>query len=103
MRRMPFALLLLVLALGAQPLVATYLLRYVTANLALHEQYQGEFSCFSESRMRSTRCPQVPPLTSAPGTYAEQVVISQPLTLRGVSYNSSGNWSQVVSLCRARL
>jgi hypothetical protein len=93
---MHFALLLLVLVPGAQPLVAvTY---YVTHSpTLLCTNNKSDYSIFITIQDAVNQVPAGSTINVCPGTYAEQVVISQPLTLRGVSYNnSSGNSSQAV-------
>jgi parallel beta-helix repeat protein len=92
---MHFALLLLVLALGAQPLVATTYYVTLQPTLPCTSNTKG-ISMFFRIQDAVNQVPAGSTINICPGTYAEQVVISQPLTLRGVSYNSSGNSSQVV-------
>jgi parallel beta-helix repeat protein len=87
MRRLHFALLSLVLVLGSQPLVAvTY---YVTPNLQPCSSLKSGFVIFPSIQYAVTNAPAGSTINVCPGTYAEQVVISQPLTLRGVSYGGS--------------
>jgi hypothetical protein len=93
MRRLHFALLSLVLVLAAQPLFATTY--YVSTN-------QPPVPCASEKsgwvvfpsiQYAVTHVPEGATINICPGTYSEQVTISRPLTLQGVSY---GNSSHVV-------
>ncbi len=88
MRRVHFALLFLVLLLGAQPLVAvTY---YVTHSpVSLCTNNKTGYSIFITIQDAVTQVPAGSTINVCPGTYAEQVIISQPLTLRGVSYGKS--------------
>jgi hypothetical protein len=92
MRRLHFALLFLVLVLAAQPLVAvTY---YVTHQpTLLCTSSKSPYSIFITIQEAVTQVPAGSTINVCPGTYPEQVVISQPVTLRGVSY---GGQSQVV-------
>jgi hypothetical protein len=92
MRRLHFALLFLVLVLAAQPLVAvTY---YVTHQpTLLCTSSKSPYSIFITIQDAVTQVPAGSTINVCPGTYPEQVVISQPVTLRGVSY---GGQSQVV-------
>jgi hypothetical protein len=92
MRRLHFALLFLVLVLAAQPLVAvTY---YVTHQpTLLCTSSKSPYSIFITIQDAVTQVPAGSTINVCPGTYVEQVVISQPVTLRGVSY---GGQSQVV-------
>jgi hypothetical protein len=82
MRRLHFALLSLVLVLAAQPLVAaTY---YVgTCKSGAYANISGAVALV----------PAGSTIDVCPGTYNEQVTISKPLTLRGISY---GNSSQAI-------
>jgi len=88
MRRLHFALLSLALVLGAQPLVAvTY---YVTQPLSPPcTSNTSGFVIFPSIQYAVTHAPEGSTINVCPGTYAEQVIISQPLTLRGVSYGDS--------------
>jgi hypothetical protein len=92
MQRLHFALLFLALALGAQPLVAvTY---YVTHQpTLLCTSSKSSYSIFITIQDAVNQVPAGSTINVCPGTYPEQVVISQPVTLRGVSY---GGQSQVV-------
>jgi hypothetical protein len=86
------ALLSLLLILFAQPLVATTY--YVTAPLAPPcTTKTGGFVTFPSIQYAVTHAPEGSTINICPGTYYEQVTISQPLTLKGVSYNNS---SQVI-------
>jgi parallel beta-helix repeat protein/putative cofactor-binding repeat protein len=88
MRRLHFALLSLVLVLVAQPLFATTY--YVTPPLANPcTSAKGGFEVFPSIQYAVTHVPEGSTINICPGTYYEQVTISQPLTLRGVSYGNS--------------
>jgi hypothetical protein len=92
MRRLHFALLSLVLVLAAQPLLATTY--YVTPPLGYPcTSEKGGFVVFPSIQYAVTHVPKDSTINICSGTYYEQVTISQPLTLRGVSYNNS---SQVI-------
>ncbi len=92
MRRLHFALLSLVLVLAAQPLFATTY--YVTPPLApACTSAKGGFVIFPSIQYAVTHVPEGSTINICAGTYYEQVTISQPLTLQGVSYNNS---SQVI-------
>jgi parallel beta-helix repeat protein len=89
---MHFALLSLVLVLGAQPLVATTY--YVTLQpLSPCTSNKSGISMFFSIQDAVDSVPAGSTINVCSGTYAEQVVISKPLTLRGVSY---GNADQAV-------
>jgi hypothetical protein len=93
MRRFQFALLSLVLVLAAQPLFATTY--YVSTN-PLPPPCTSEksgFVIFPSIQYAVTHVPEGATINICPGTYGEQVTISQSLTLRGVSY---GNSSKVI-------
>ena len=92
MRRLHFALLFLALALGAQPLVAvTYYVTHEPTLLCTNNK--SGYSIFITIQDAVTQVPAGSTINVCPGTYPEQVVISQPVTLRGVNY---GGQSQVV-------
>jgi hypothetical protein len=92
MRRLRFALLFLVLVAAAQPLVAvTYYVSHQPTMLCTSNK--TGYSIFITIQDAVTQVPAGSTINVCPGTYIEQVVISKPLTLRGVSY---GNPSQVV-------
>jgi hypothetical protein len=91
MRRWHFALLILVLVLAAQPLFATTY--YVTEPLLpACTSAKGGFVVFPGIQYAVTHVPEGSTINICPGTYYEQVTISQALTLKGVSF---GNSSQV--------
>jgi hypothetical protein len=94
MRRVHFALsfLVLVLVLGAQPLVAvTYYVTHTPESLCTNNK--SGYSIYITIQDAVTQVPAGSIINVCPGTYPEQVVISQPVTLRGVNYGGS---SQVV-------
>jgi|SRR5579863_4501323 len=96
MQRLHFSLLFLVLVLGAHPLVATTYYVTLEPTMPCTSNTKGIYMFFS-IQDAVNQVPAGSTINVCPGTYDEQVVISQPLTLRGVSYNnSSGNSSQVV-------
>jgi hypothetical protein len=78
MRRLHFALLSLVLAVAAQPLVAT-------------TYYVGtcKTGAFGSIQTAVNTVPAGSIIDVCPGTYAEQVIISKGLTLQGVLFNNS--------------
>jgi hypothetical protein len=78
MRRFHFALLSLVLAVAAHPLVAaTYYVGFCKS---------GAFGSIGEA---VATVPAGSTIDVCPGTYAEQVVISKALTLQGIFFNNS--------------
>jgi len=88
MRRVHFVLLFLVLVIGAQPLVAvTYYVTHQPTLLCTNNK--TGYSIFLTIQDAVTQVPAGSTINVCPGTYAEQVIISQPLTLRGVSYGAS--------------
>jgi hypothetical protein len=92
MRRLHVALSFLVLILGAQPLVAvTYYVTHQPTLLCTNNK--TDYSIFITIQDAVTQVPAGSTINVCPGTYPEQVVISQPVTLRGVNY---GGQSQVV-------
>jgi hypothetical protein len=92
MRRVHFALSFLVLVLGAQPLVAvTYYVTHSPTSLCTNNK--SGYSIYITIQDAVTQVPAGSTINVCPGTYPEQVVISQPVTLRGVNY---GGQSQVV-------
>jgi hypothetical protein len=88
MRRWHFALLVLVLVLAAQPLFATTY--YVAPPLANPcTSAKGGFEVFPSIQYAVTHVPEGSTINICPGTYNEQVTISQSLTLKGVSFGDS--------------
>jgi len=88
MRRWHFALLSLVLVLAGKPVFATTY--YVTPPLAnACTSAKGGFEVFPSIQYAVTHVPEGSTINICPGTYYEQVTISQSLTLRGVSNGSS--------------
>jgi hypothetical protein len=93
MSRLHFALMSLVLGLTAQPLFATTY--YVAPPLANPcTSAKGGFEVFPSIQYAVTHVPEGSTINICPGTYYEQVTISQPLTLQGISGNN--NSSQVI-------
>ena len=79
MRRVPFVLLFLVLVIGAQPLVAvTYYVTHQPTLLCTNNK--TGYSIFLTIQDAVTQVPAGSAINVCPGTYAEQVIISQPLT-----------------------
>ncbi len=93
MRRWHFALLSLALVLAGEPVFATTY--YVTPPLANPcTSAKGGFEVFPSIQYAVTHVPEGSTINICPGTYYEQVTISQPLTLQGISGNN--NSSQVI-------
>jgi hypothetical protein len=89
MRRWHFALLTLVLILAAKPVFATTY--YVSTNQPPHPctSATGGFEVFPSIQYAVTHVPEGSVINICPGTYNEQVTISQSLTLKGVSFGNS--------------
>ena len=88
MRRLHFALLSFLFVLAAQPVFATTY--YVAPPLANPcTSAKSGFEVFPSIQYGVTHVPEGSTINICPGTYYEQVTISQSLTLRGVSNGSS--------------
>jgi hypothetical protein len=90
MRRLHFALLFFVLVLAAQSQAEVY---YVQSGggigLPPCTSLKGGYFIFPSIQYAVNHVPAGATINVCPGTYYEQVTISQPLTLKAVTFNNS--------------